>query len=462
MTDHATSTDRRLGDRYRVDEPDGTWWELGWDRPLGTFYAQHHTPLPYDPFTPDDPLAWHGTDLDELPTVESLAARLPIAIPDDVANDLKLDAAAYPRVADPPFLAAARRLTATVDRMESPGDGDGDDGAARFASRQPDTEGREGRLTDSSPTLQRWSLPAEPLAIELHGLRADRYLADDDIGTFARGLGIDPHLAQGVLSGTVEQLTIEQIAEVCEALRCSPYDVWGPEMGRAILHAYGPESWPRHIEPLDDGRRLPSDDEFLRRRIDQQARSITSLDGTIPSVGRGSAILEATRFRQTGVLAVDPTGASTRVEDDLQPADQASDYHFTFRQLRAPQFVEAPLTSAAFSEGCPAGHEVDPRLAALADRLDRSDPGADMIRLVDPSTGAEQWIGRETPFEEWQTWDDPRRYYPGDPADVLDTAGLADRLGPGDPELVFETMDGSPSDLTDRAPPAIEPLSLDF
>ena len=59
-------------------------------------------------------------------------------------------------------------------------------------------------------------------------------------------------------------------------------------------------------------------------------------------------------------------------------------------------------------------------LIDVADRLERAGRDADMLRFRDPTTGAEQWLGRDTPFDTWQTWDDPRRYYPGDPTDVLD------------------------------------------
>src|ERR671911_269829 len=33
------SSDRPMGTRYRIDLADSTWWELGWDKPLGTFFA---------------------------------------------------------------------------------------------------------------------------------------------------------------------------------------------------------------------------------------------------------------------------------------------------------------------------------------------------------------------------------------------------------------------------------------
>jgi hypothetical protein len=65
----------------------------------------------------------------------------------------------------------------------------------------------------------------------------------------------------------------------------------------------------------------------------------------------------------------------------------------------------------------------------LPQRLGEGAVGQDLVRMVDPSTGAEQWLGWDTDAKSWQTWDDPRRYYPGDPAEVLSTAETqADQL----------------------------------
>src|SRR5437016_3395682 len=120
MPDDAVLNDRPLGTRYRLDEPDGTWWELGWDRPLGTFYAQQYSPEPYDPFTADNLVAWHGTRPTEISSVDALAARLPRPIPENVADELRRDAEAHPHIVDPPFLHVAQAIDAAATRATVP------------------------------------------------------------------------------------------------------------------------------------------------------------------------------------------------------------------------------------------------------------------------------------------------------------------------------------------------------
>jgi hypothetical protein len=382
MTDNSVLDERPLGARYRIDQPDGSWWELGWDRPLGTFYAQHWSPEPYDPFTPDEPLAWHGTDLAELTTVASLAATIGVPIPDGISDSLQRDALAYPHTIDPPFLGAARAFRDAV--------------------------------TVSAPA--RTTLPAEPVAQVLSNLRRDPYLAAENLAAFAHGLGIDADLARHIVDGTLRDLDVDQIANVCEGLRCSPYDLWGAQMGREILDVYGPERWPRHIEPLDDGRALEVDDTFIRRRVEQQTADVVQVEVPSPSAVQ----LEVTLFRQSAVLAVDEHGATERVTDALQPADPSREYHFAFQRIGAPERMTVRLSPAEFAAGCPAGHDATPTLVDVADGLERGGLNADMLRFRDPATGAEQWLGRDTPFDAWQSWDDPRHYYPGDPTDVLD------------------------------------------
>lgn len=294
---------------------------------------------------------------------------------------------------------------------------------ARLRAWEDDLQTREQLLqrqfpgVDVSTSTTSVTLPAAPVASALSRLHADRYIGGDDLATFAQGLGIDDRLATGILAGDVTDLDAGQIAHVCEALHASPFDLWGPERGRQILDVYGPERWPRHIEPLDDGRRLPGDDTFLRRRVEQQAAQLFETAGPARAPW---VLLEVTPYQQSGILAVDARGHTTAVTDGHGPADPSSDYHFTFQQLASRQHVQGPLSSAAFEAGCPAGHDAPPALAALADRLDHQRPGTDMFRFRDPETGTEHWLGRETPFDPWQTWDDPRSYYPGDPADVLD------------------------------------------
>lgn len=422
MPDDLALHDRALGTRYRLDEHDGTWWELGWDRPLGTFYAQKYSPEPYDPFTHDNLLAWHGGRPSELPSVAALAARLPLALPEDIADGLQRDAAAFPHTADPPFLHVARHLD--------------------------QANGQPGQA-DAIPSGARDALPAEPVAGALRRLRHDPYLAANDLGAFARGLGIDPALAQAVMDGSVSELNVEQIAHVCEALRASPYDLWGPKLGRQILDAYGPERWPRYIEPLDDGRELSGTDRFIRRRVQQQAAEIVS----VADHQHEPTAVNVTRFRQTAVLAVDEHGSSTRVIDTLQSADPSAEYHFAFRRLGDTEKVTVAMTAEEFAAGCPAGHDATPALVDAAISLEHGRPGTDMLRFVDPVSGAEQWLGRETPFDPWQTWDDPTRYYPGDPADVLNE-------GPGGLE---EPLPFAPTADAELDPaPELDSVSLDF
>lgn len=280
--------------------------------------------------------------------------------------------------------------------------------------------------------------PAAPLAHALTTLRAHSYMSDGDVPTFAGGLGLDPDLTRSVLAGEREMLTGDEVVSVCEALGCSPSDLW--EEGQALA-----------TEPPQAGPEL----EFVRRRLDQQVEEMVSVTGTtpLPPTTGEPVSLEVTRYRQGDVLAIDATGHRFRVLDPDQPAQPGAEYHFTFHRLGDPETVTAPLTAAAFAEGCPPGRDVEPRLASLADNLDG--PGADMVRFRDPDTGFEQWIGRETPFDAWQTWDDPRLYYPGDPADVLDDHRFADH-----PELPFAPEPlGDPVDDGLRG---VEDLSIDL
>jgi hypothetical protein len=53
-----------------------------------------------------------------------------------------------------------------------------------------------------------------------------------------------------VMDGTITEVDLDHVQRLCEGLHCTPYDFWGAEAGRSIVHAYGPELWPRYIEPL--------------------------------------------------------------------------------------------------------------------------------------------------------------------------------------------------------------------
>ena len=287
----------------------------------------------------------------------------------------------------------------------------------------------EASLEAAAPE-PRWSLPAAPATDALRTLLGEPGFSTRDVEEFARGLGLDPTLTEHLVAGRVVDLDLKQIGQLCESLQCSPYDMWGPELARSILYAYGPENWPRRIEPLDDDRTLPTtDDAFLRRRLaaraDELAVPIAAVAARWADISDDeppSTQLEMTCFRRVAVLAVGPDGISV-VRDPSAPPDPAVEYHFSFRQVAEPQSVAIAIAPADFATGPLPGFDTDPDLAVAADGL-RTQPSlsdTDLVRMVDPSTGAQQWLGWDTDAKSWQTWDDPRRYYPGDPADVLST-----------------------------------------
>lgn len=404
VSNRSDSHDEGAGNRrYRLDQPDGTWWEVGWDQRLGTYYALQHSPEPFDAFTADEPTTWFGTRPSEVPSTAKLVEQLNIDVPAHVLAELQRDADALTHVIDP-------ETTSTTGPVERP----------------------------------RTTLPALHVVETLHRLQRDPYLAADDVNTFAVELGLERELANGILDGNVDELDVEQIAHICDALHCSPYDLWGVQLGREILDVYGPEQWPRHIEPLSDGRALEIDDTFIRRRVEQQAAGVLR----IVEPAKAHVELEVTRFRQTAVIAVTPEGETLRFMDTLQPADGKSEYHFAFQRVADVDMLTVPMRSVEFAAGPPPGADVAPALVDALRQLDRAEAGMDMVRLRDPETHAEQWLGRETPFDDWQTWDDPRRYYPGDPADVLDERAIELPTLPFErPDLDARELEGAGLDL---------------
>src|SRR5436305_4300743 len=159
MPNNAVDDDRPLGTRYRLDEPDGSWWELGWDRPLGTFYAQQYRHVGDVPSANEELVAWHGGRPSELSSVAALAARLPVPIPDDAAHELRRDADAHPHTVDPPFLRIAQAIDAA-------------------ASGAPIPHNVAGSRT---------TLPSGPLADALPPLRRDPHPAPDALASLAPG-----------------------------------------------------------------------------------------------------------------------------------------------------------------------------------------------------------------------------------------------------------------------------------
>ncbi|HEV2070231.1 MAG TPA: DUF6166 domain-containing protein [Acidimicrobiales bacterium] len=93
----------------------------------------------------------------------------------------------------------------------------------------------------------RWTLSAAPVKEQLRTLQRE---TADDLATVARGINVEPEWAAGVLDGSITEVDLPHVQQICEGLHCTPYDFWGADEGRTIMHAYGPELWPRYIEPL--------------------------------------------------------------------------------------------------------------------------------------------------------------------------------------------------------------------
>jgi hypothetical protein len=301
----------------------------------------------------------------------------------------------------------------------------------RHAERQD-----ELRHSAQSPDAQvavepRWSLPAAPVGDALRGLLVEPAFSTTDVEEFAVGFSLDPHLTEQLVTGRITEVDVNQIAQLCHGLHCSPYDLWSPDLARSILHAFGPERWPRHIEPLHEGRHPGTSTPFLDRRLDAlasekaEALALVAQARTVEQPAgdqRPEAQLEVTCYRRTAVLALACDGAITTVTDPAAPPDDAVEYHFSFRQMTEPVGITVPVSPSEFATGPLPGFDTIPALRDAADQL-RAHPAmthAELIRFTDPASGADQWLGCDPDAGQWQTWDDPRRYYPGNPADVLD------------------------------------------
>lgn len=123
--------------------------------------------------------------------------------------------------------------------------------ARSLAEREQRLEQARRELVASQRTPappQAWAVPAAAAAAQLHALRVD---TGDDVATLAQGVGVEAEWAAGVLSGEITTVDIAHVQALCEGLHCTPYDLFGAEAARSIDHAYGPELWPRYIEPLE-------------------------------------------------------------------------------------------------------------------------------------------------------------------------------------------------------------------
>ena len=419
---------RRLGARYRVDLDDGSWWEVGWDRPLGTFYAQRFT---VDATGDEQVLSDFGNDLSEIPTIGQLGAHLGRPVPAGIAHDLAADAAAFPLERVPRTMAGPDMLVLT------PEPGAGTLPAGQLAQWEASLRSWEERLSGWAQSLYaqegvapRWSLPAAPVADAVRNLQAPG--VDNDPATFATGIGLDTGFVENLLAGKTTELDIAQIAQVCDGLHCSPYDLWGTEQARGILHAYGPEHWPRHIEPLEEGRPPPAGDEFVRRRVESEVADQLGLNdetraSDLEPVEATESPLSVTCYRREALLAREPNDV-TRIVADPSEASPYAEYHFAFRQVTEPRTLtlSEPNTARTYQPS-PMGWDVNPALAAVADRFRTQPwlPTVDLVRFVDPA-GHETWLGWDPTSQGWEEWDDPRRHYPGSPTDVLDPGQFTD------------------------------------
>jgi hypothetical protein len=423
------SSDRPMETRYRIDLGDSTWWELGWDKPLGTFFA---TRLADDDDLGHKAVEDHGNGLSAIGTVDRLAHIIGRPLPQDIAEELAADAAAHPFTSVPRFMPEADMLVITPD----PADGSARQAEltrweARLRAQEHQLEAWAASLSTQRSVEPAWTLPTAPFVAALRNLQTDM-AGDSDLATFATGLGLGSALVEDLRADRLPaQLDIDQISQICEALRCSPYDLWGPDLAQRILHAYGPERWPSHIEPLADGREFPSHaEELLARRLDAHVEAhvaSASLEAPVetnsPEPDEKPPRVSAVCYRREGLLAQDPSGAIREVDSHSDSSPHVEAYHYTFRQVTEPRDVLLyPLTG--MGESAPASADANPTLANTAESFRNLPwlPEVDLVRFVDEN-GRQEWLGWNPDTGTWEAWDDPRADYPGDPTDVLDPAG---------------------------------------
>lgn len=102
---------------------------------------------------------------------------------------------------------------------------------------------------NGEPELERsWTVPAARVATRIREILLD---TGDDPATVAQGLDVEPDWAVGVLTGEITDIDIDHVQRLCESLHCTPFDLFGAKAGRSIAHVYGPELWPRYLEPLE-------------------------------------------------------------------------------------------------------------------------------------------------------------------------------------------------------------------
>jgi hypothetical protein len=77
---------RRDGLRYELQADDSTWWELGWDPGLGTFFAQRWHAARDIEITD-----WHGATPGELSTIGAVEHAIGRTIPEGIRAELEAD-----------------------------------------------------------------------------------------------------------------------------------------------------------------------------------------------------------------------------------------------------------------------------------------------------------------------------------------------------------------------------------
>jgi DNA-binding Xre family transcriptional regulator len=356
---------------------------------------------------------------------------------------------------------------------------------ARLRAQQAELEAFAASLTGQNRVEPLRALPSEPVTLALQMLNRDMG-GESDLATFAGRLGLSPALAADLASGRFFALDIDRISQVCEALRCSPYDLWGPGLAQRILHAYGPERWPSHIEPLADGRELPSSlDEFRRRQLEaDHAAHVTSPNALTPPLAAAGAAapaepvsehderppkVAAVCYRQVGALAELSDGEIREVDPDSAARPNGVEaYHLKFRQVTEPRdvFLYPPT---GIGEPAPAGHDADPLLANTAESFRNLPwlPQVDLVRFVEEN-GRQEWLGWNPQHGAWEAWDDPRADYPGSPQDVLDPAGFSDPAPVVIQDLTIraetveidDQLESSPDTWVDYGPDSPDVLSV--
>ncbi len=133
--------------------------------------------------------------------------------------------------------------------------------AAQLAARSRALDERERQVTEREARVdaltvsaglmagvaQATWLPAEPVRHQLEALVID---SGDDIAEVARANNLDPVWAATVVNGTTTTVDLAHVRQVCNGLRCTPYDMWGTDGARSVARAYGPAEWPPVTEPL--------------------------------------------------------------------------------------------------------------------------------------------------------------------------------------------------------------------